>query len=88
MGEVRAIITGYSEKPDACFWTRAVSGRVIAATHPLCPLPAAKETRTKEGGTWRLGVLYMGPGFLHNDFDVRFDGANAVLSVPGVRHWD
>jgi len=88
VGEVRAIITGYSEKPDVCFWTRAGSERVVAATHPVCPLPAAKEMRTTEGGTLRLQVLYMGPGFLHNDFDVRFDSANAVLSVSNVRHWD
>jgi hypothetical protein len=54
----------------------------------VCPLPAAQALHAKEGGNLRLQVLYMGAGFLHNDFDVQFASTNVVLSVSKVRPWD
>lgn len=35
-----------------------------------------------------ITVLLMGPGFLHNDFQVRTDDRGRVVSVSDVRHWD
>ena len=36
----------------------------------------------------KILVLFMGPGFLKNDFWVYFDSENKVKSTTPVKHWD
>ena len=35
-----------------------------------------------------IRVLFMGPVFLHNDFEVHFKSESTVESTTPVKHWD
>jgi len=41
-----------------------------------------------EDASMTLEVLYMGPAYVHNDFEVRFGSSGTVESTADLRSWD
>ena len=47
-----------------------------------------EESRGKKDTRISVNVLFMGPGYLHNEFDIVFGGDGMVEEVTPLKQWD
>ena len=71
-------------KPTLCSWSYDGNNENISSNSNECAIPKGIEINDR---VTELTILYMGPGFLHNDFDVIFN-SGAVINVTEFRQWD
>jgi len=88
VNQVMDILNSSRKKPDLCCWQTHGTKDYICSDPKSCDFP---EDQIKFIGTEkeiRLTVLFMGPGFIHNDFHITFDGDGMVVSISDVKRWD
>lgn len=85
---VSIVVTNSITKPDACFWEVDGDNKPFISKRAICNPP--EETYMVSGQTKgiKLTVLFMGPGFLHNDFSVKFDSSGKVVVISEIKQWD
>lgn len=88
IAEVTGILTSYAKPPDICSWEKENADKPIFSTRKQCDFPKEAFLLEKGGKNIKLSITFMGPGFLHNDFQVIFDSSGYVLAVSEVKHWD
>lgn len=86
--KVVEIVTSYSKKPDMCRWEKEGVAGLIYSSRKQCNFSVRDIPLSKHGNAIKLTVLFMGPAFLHNDFQIYFDSSGIVLSITEVKHWD
>ncbi|MFQ5994161.1 MAG: hypothetical protein ACE5K1_03630 [Acidiferrobacterales bacterium] len=84
VNQVTEIVTSYNTKPNFCIWRLTGTKAPIFSRKRECNFP--DEVR-ENGNEFQLTVVFMGPIYLHNDFDVHFSGGGKVISVSETRHW-
>lgn len=85
INDVAQVLTDLAVKPTLCEWRRMDDQEYFASTRNGCQAPAnlnPSQYKTE------LTVLFMGPGFLHNDFTVKFDKGGSVSDISELKHWD
>ena len=81
--QVSSIINEGIISPNICSWRYEETKEFSLSTRDKCSIP------TEFDGNRRitLNVLYMGPAFQHNEFDVEFS-KEKVISISELRKWD
>ena len=82
--EVTSIVNEGTIKPKICSWSYGDEEKFLASEKDTCNIPNALNLEKKDIA---LYVLYMGPGFLHNDFTVYFT-SGLTSKITDMRHWD
>lgn len=85
--QVLSILNSSGKKPDLCCWQAQGTNDYICSNPKICDFPVDEvnfDGKTKI----RLTVLFMGPGFIHNDFHILFDSTGTVVSISEVKRWD
>lgn len=83
--EVVKIITNSAIKPTLCHWRHEGSVKILASNREDCQIPSGLD---KSRSNVELTILYMGPGFMHNDFKVTFSDGRIVAAITEFRQWD
>jgi hypothetical protein len=88
VNQVIEILNNAGKKPHLCCWQTAGIEDPICSNPKRCDFPGEKIKLNKVEQEVQLSVLYMGMGFLHNEFHVIFDGVGKVVFVSDVKRWD
>ena len=88
INQVTEIVMSHAKKPDLCDWEIENSKKTILSSRGHCDFPKQDIPLGDGGKSFKLTTLYMGPGYLHNDFKILFDNHGMMLAVSEVRHWD
>ncbi len=88
VNQVIEILTSYIIKPDLCCWRIDGAKDPVCSNRRQCDFPMDEIFLKDDGNNFELKILFMGPGFLHNDFNISFNSVGDVVSVSKVRHWD
>ena len=83
--DVVRILNDAALKPALCDWRRKEGQEYFSSNRNECRLPENIDLSQFET---ELTVLFMGPGFLHNEFTVNFEKGGAVSAVSELKHWD
>ena len=86
--KVMSILNSSGKKPDLCCWQAQGTNEYICSNPKICDLPTDDVKFDGSGSKIRLTVLFMGPGFIHNDFHILFDSTGIVVSISEVERWD
>ena len=85
INDVLQVLTDAAVKPTLCQWRHQESQEYFSSNRNECRIPDNIDpSRFKT----ELTVLFMGPGFLHNDFTVNFEIGGSVSDVSELKHWD
>ena len=88
VAEVMDVLNGAGKIPDLCCWQIQGSDGNICSNAKNCEFPDEKIQLNKIDKEIQLTVLFMGPGFMHNDFHVTFTGDGLVDSISDLKQWD
>ncbi len=88
VNQVIDVVTSYSKKPDLCSWRVKGDKDGFLSKRRECNFSSTKIALADNRKEFRLMVLFMGPGYLHNDFYVDFSSNGRVMSMSEVHHWD
>ena len=86
--EVAEIIKTARIQPDICWWIIEGKEKPILSEKGDYEFPFDKITSSEKGGNFRMHLGYVGPGFLKNDFEIKFNISGNVVSVSDVKRWD
>lgn len=86
--QVMDILNEAGKKPDLCCWRIQGTKDYICSDPKKCDFPKDQIQLNDREQKIRLTVLFMGPGFMHNDFHVTFSGVGMVVSISDVKRWD
>ncbi|MBW2610884.1 MAG: hypothetical protein JRE12_00775 [Deltaproteobacteria bacterium] len=81
------ILNGSAISPDLCCW-QIIEAEPLCSDSEFCIFPTNKIILNDTGPNFRLNVVYMGPGYMHNEFHVNFDSKGIVTTVTDIRKWD
>jgi hypothetical protein len=84
INEVTSLVNEGTLKPNTCLWSYGDEEKVLASEKHTCNIPGALNLEKKNIA---LYVLYMGPGYQHNDFTVYFS-SGLTSEITDMRHWD
>ena len=88
VNQVMDILNSSRKKPDLCCWQIQGTKDYICSDPKSCDFPIDQIKFIGTDQETRLTVLFMGPGFIHNDFHVTFGGNGMVASISDVKRWD
>jgi hypothetical protein len=83
--EVVKIVTDSVIKPTLCHWRHEGGEKYLASKREDCQIPSGIDISRSNV---ELTILYMGPGFMHNDFKVTFSDGRIVTAITEFRQWD
>ena len=86
--QVIEILNNARKKPHRCCWQTAGIKDPICSNPKRCNFPGEKIEFNGMQQEVQLTVLYMGMGFLHNEFHIIFDIAGNVAFVSDEKRWD
>lgn len=86
--QVIDILSNARQNPDLCCWQIAGTKDPICSDRKNCDFPEGQINLNGVEQALQLSVLFIGPGFSHNNFQVIFDSVGNVVSVSGVKRWD
>jgi len=85
--QVLDVLNRAGKKPDLCCWEVQGIEDYLCSDPKTCKFPA-DQIQVKGMEQTRLTVLFMGPGFMHNDFHITFNSDGLVASISDVKQWD
>ena len=88
IGQVLDVLNRAGKKPDICCWEVQGIEDYLCSDPKTCEFPADQIPVKGMEQEIRLTVLFMGPGFMHNDFYITFNGDGLVASISDVKQWD
>ena len=88
VAEVVDVIADYKIQPDICSWQFEETEKFVFSYRKKCEFPSDKIPLDGNGRNFEQLLVYVGPGFLKNDFIVTFNNVGNVISVSDVRRWD
>jgi hypothetical protein len=86
--QVMDVLNRVGKKPDLCCWQVQGTEDYICSDPKTCEFPQDQIQLKNMEQEIRLTVLFMGPGFMHNDFHITFNGDCLVASISDVKRWD
>jgi len=86
--QVMEMLNKSGKQPDLCCWQIQGTPEPVCSDPKSCQYPVDHIQFNDRGQETGLTVLYMGPGFIHNDFQVVFNGDGVVESISDVKSWD
>ena len=86
--EVAEVIADYKIQPDLCLWRFEGREKPVFSNRTQCEFPSDKIPLDGNGSNSELMLVYVGPGFLKNEFIVNFNNVGNVISVSDARRWD
>ena len=86
--QVMDVLNRAGKKPDLCCWQVQGTEDYICSDPKTCEFPQDQIQLKNMEQEIRLTVLFMGPGFMHNDFHITFNGDGLVASISDVKRWD
>jgi hypothetical protein len=86
--QVMDILNSSRKKPDLCCWQIQGTKDYICSDPKTCEFPEDQIQFNDMEQKTRLTVLFMGPGFMHNDFHVTFNEKGMVASISDLKRWD
>ena len=79
--QVMDVLNRAGKKPDLCCWQVQGTNDYICSDPKTCEFPQDQIRFNSMEQEIRLTVLFMGPGFIHNDVHVTFNGYGLVASM-------
>ena len=86
--QVMDVLNRAGKKPDLCCWQVQGTKDYICSDPKTCEFPQDQIQFKNMAQDIRLTVLYMGPGFMHNDFHITFNAVVLVSSISDIKRWD
>ena len=86
--QVMAVLNRAGKKPDLCSWQVQGTNDYICSDPKTCEFPRDQIQFNRMEQEILLTVLFMGPGFMHNDFHVTFTGDGLVAFISDLKQWD
>ena len=86
--QVMDVLNHDGKKPDLCCWQVQGTNDYICSDPKTCEFPQDQIQFKDMQQETRLTVLFMGPGFLHNDFHITFNSDGLVVSISDNKRWD